>query len=105
MGAGIWLYLASQVTFDPTSVLLQYGALGVLTLLAVIVARLMYQRLDAAYEREKARADRLEDELRQLNQMIRSEYVGTIGTATRAIADAQDAVANALAAVRRDDRR
>jgi hypothetical protein len=99
------LDFAETANADPTGILLQYGALGVLTLLAVLAVRVMYVRLVAAYEREKERADRLESELRQLNQMIRSEYVGTIGNATRAIADANEAVTNALSAVRRDGRR
>lgn len=99
------LEVAETANADPTGILLQYGALGVLTLLAVFAVRVMYARLVAAYEREKERADRLEGELRQLNSMIRSEYVGTIGNATRAIADANEAVSNALSAVRRDGRR
>lgn len=99
------LDVAGTADGDPTGALLQYGALGVLTILAVFAVRVMYARLVAAYEREKERADRLENELRQLNEMIRNDYVGTIGNATRAIADANEAVSNALSAVRRDGRR
>lgn len=96
--------LAAETPSDPTGVLLQYGALGVLTLLAIIAVRVMYQREVAAYEHERDRADRLEQELRDLNATIRSEYIGTISQATRAIAEANEAVSNALAAVRRDIR-
>jgi len=98
------LFLAQQPT-DPTGALLQYGALGVLTLLAVIAVRVMYLRMVQQYDRERERADRLEAELRELNTTIRGDYVGTIGNATRAISEATDAVSNALAAVRRDGRR
>lgn len=97
-------FLAQQQA-DPTSVLLQYGALGAISLFAVIAVRVMYQRIVQAYEYERARADRLEQELRELNATIRGDYVGTIGSATRAITEATDAVSNALAAVRRDGRR
>lgn len=100
-----FILLAQVTSADPTSVLLQYGALGVMVLAAGIAVRVMYGRLVSAYEREKERADRLETELRQLNQMVRNEYVGTIGSATRAIADANQAVTNALSAVRWDGRR
>lgn len=105
MFRSVGLFLA-QTQDDPTSVLLQYGALGVLTLLAVIAVKIMYQRMVQQYDRERERADRLEQELRDLNSTIRGDYVGTIGNATRAITEATDAVSNALAAVRhRDGRR
>jgi len=95
------LFLAQTQT-DPTSVLLQYGALGAIVIFAGIAVRVMYLRIVQAYEYERARADRLEAELRELNSTIRGDYVGTIGNATRAITEATDAVSNALAAVRRD---
>lgn len=104
MFRSVGLFLA-QTEADPTSVLLQYGALGAVALFAVVAVRVMYQRIVQAYEHERDRADRLEQELRELNQTIRGDYVGTIGSATRAISEATDAVSNALAAVRRDGRR
>lgn len=80
---------------DPvTGVLVQYGALGVLVIIALAAARVLFKRLTAAADREAQRADRLEEELRKLNEMIRSEYVRSMGDATKAVADA-------LAAVRR----
>lgn len=101
----VWVWrLALASAGDPTSVLLQYGALGVLTLCAVIAVKVMYSRETEAHQRERERADRLEAELRQLNATIRTEYISTIGSATRAIAEANEAVTNALTAVRRDGR-
>jgi hypothetical protein len=78
---------------DPvTGVLLQYGALGVLAALAVAAVRVLFKRLTAAVEREQQRADRLEEELRKLNELIRGELIKSIGDATKAVADALTAV-------------
>jgi hypothetical protein len=82
-------------------VLLQYGALGVLALLCVGAVRVMYNRLQKAYDDERARADRLEGELRQLNEIMRTDYVTVLGKASQAIIDANRAVGDALSAVRR----
>lgn len=73
---------------------LQYGALGAVTLMSLMAIRVMYAQFQKNADQERARADRLEEQLRELNETIRSEYITTIATATRAIADA-------LAAVRR----
>lgn len=95
-----------------TTALVQFGAVGVLALLGLIVARVLYtkltdnqseelRRLTDESARERARADRLEEELRRLNEVIRTDYVATIGRASQAMADANRAVTDALAAVRR----
>jgi dihydrodipicolinate synthase/N-acetylneuraminate lyase len=75
-------------------VLLQYGAIGAIAVLATIAVKVMYNQAQKSFDRERERADRLEDELRRLNDMVRNEYLTTISAATRAIADA-------LAAIRR----
>lgn len=81
----------------------QYGAIGLIAALATLAAKVMYGKLSVAYDREKERADRLEDELRRLNEMIRTDYVTTISRASQAMTDANRAVADALVAVRRGD--
>lgn len=81
----------------------QYGAVGLIAALAVAAAKIMYGKLLVAYERERERADRLEEELRKLNEVIRTDYVNTISRASQAMSDANRAVADALAAVRRSD--
>ena len=81
----------------------QYGAIGLIAALAVLAAKTMYAKLSASYDRERERADRLEDELRRLNEMIRTDYVETISRASQAMTDANRAVADALSAVRRRD--
>lgn len=73
---------------------LQYGAIGVIAIVSMAMVRVMYGKLNDAYNRERDRADRLEAELRRLNEAVRTDYIGTIGDATRAVSDA-------LAAVRR----
>jgi len=89
------------VALNPDTIYAQYGAIGLVAALSVWAVRIMYARLLAAYEREKDRADRLEEELRKLNEMIRTDYVNTISRASSAMSDANRAIADALAAVRR----
>lgn len=80
---------------DPVSmVLIQYGAVGAIALLALAAVKVLFNRMAAQAQRESDRADRLEDELRKLNETVRTEYIGTLAKAT-------DAIADALAAVRR----
>jgi glucose-6-phosphate-specific signal transduction histidine kinase len=87
---------------DPvTGVLIQYGAVGVIALLGIMVSRVLFNRLNQALDRETARADRLESELSKLNETVRTEYVTTLAAASHAIQDANRAVADALSAVRR----
>lgn len=87
---------------DPvTGVLVQYGAVGVVALLAIAAVRVLFVRLTAALDRETQRADRLEEELRKLNEAVRGEYISTINQSAQVTADASRAVADALAAVRR----
>ena len=85
----------------PTALFAQYGAIGAIAVMALYAVKVMYTKMQESYEREKVRADRLEDELRKLNEMVRTEYVSTIAHASQAIADANRAVADALSAVRR----
>jgi len=87
---------------DPGSnLLLQYGAVGLIAVLALAAVRVLYVRMSAAVDREIARADRLEEELRKLNETIRTEYATTLANAAHAMQEANRAVADALAAVRR----
>ncbi|MFE0101146.1 hypothetical protein [Streptomyces sp. NPDC059009] len=90
------------IAADPaTGVLVQYGAVGAVALLALAAVRVLYAKMSAALDRETQRADRLEEELRKLNETVRTEYVDTINTAAQAIAEANRAIEDARAAVRR----
>jgi hypothetical protein len=87
---------------DPaTGVLVQYGAVGVVALMALAAVRVLFARLSATIDRETERADRLEEELRKLNETVRSEYVNTINTSARAISEATRAIEDTRAAARR----
>jgi hypothetical protein len=66
-----------------------------------IAAKVMFDKLQKAYENEKLRADRLEDQLRQLNETMRTDYVTVLNHASQAIVDANRAVGDALSVVRR----
>lgn len=83
------------------TVFAQYGAIGAIALAALYAVKIMYGRLQEINDRERARADRLETELRTLNEMVRGEYITTISQASQAISEANRAVADAMAAVRR----
>ena len=85
----------------PNDILAQYGAIGAIAIAALYAVKVMYGKMQESYNREKERADRLEDELRKLNEMVRGEYVATINKASQAISEANRAVADALASVRR----
>jgi len=88
---------------DPVSaLLLQYGAVGVLALFALAAVRVLFARLSAELESHKQRGDRLELELIKINEAVRNEYLTTIAQSARATSDASQAVANALAALRKD---
>lgn len=72
--------------------LIQYGAIGAMALVALYAAKVLFGKLNEALVRERERGDRLESELAKLNETVRSEYIGTLAKATDAIADALSAV-------------
>lgn len=92
-------------------VLLQYGALGVFVIVLLAAVKVLFDRMQVAndtlratYENEKARADRLEDQVRTLNETMRTDYITTLSHASQAMVDANRAVADALSALRRESR-
>lgn len=72
---------------DP-ALLAQYGALGAFLLAAIGAVKVLFAREVKALEREQERADRLETELRQLNELVRTQYVEKLGIATQTIGEA-----------------
>lgn len=102
VASGEMLAAAAQ-SGPPTTVSLwwQYGAIGAFVMLALAAVRVLFNRLIAINERETARADRLEEELRKLNETVRNEYLSTIANSSQAISEANRAITDALAAVRR----
>jgi hypothetical protein len=88
----------AQAGSGTTEVFVQYGALGVIALLALVAVRVLFARVTATADLERARADRLEEELRKLNAAVQERYVATLSEATRAISVA-------LAVQQKDDHR
>lgn len=98
---------------DPvTQVLVQYGAVGVLALVALLVARALFTRMEDDHDQEIARlvadrdaaqgrADRLESELSRLNGAVQGVHLDTLVRVAAVTESATRAVADALAAVRR----
>lgn len=81
----MWL---AQAGSGASEVFVQYGALGVIALLALLAVKVLFARVTATSDLERARADRLEEELRKLNSTIQERYVATLSDASRAIAAA-----------------
>lgn len=80
--------LVAQAASDATGSLLQYGAVGIVAVLALLAVRVLFTRLTAQLDRETARADRLEQELRALNAKVQEDFVPVLVDATRALASA-----------------
>lgn len=71
---------------------LQYGALGAIAALALGAVRILFAREVKAHQDQKDRADRLEVELRKLNEMIQNQYITTLTQATLAMSQAFDVI-------------
>lgn len=67
---------------SPQDIFLQYGALGVIALLALLAVNKLFQYQIKAHERDIARADRAEEQLRELHKLIREQLVVELTRAT-----------------------
>jgi type II secretory pathway component PulJ len=81
-------WLLAQVGADPLNSLLQYGALGMLALFSLLAVRVLFSQETKAHELDRARADRLEQELRQLNKDVQELVMPAVTKATEAITEA-----------------
>lgn len=72
---GMPAFLFAQAAAAPTDGLLQYGAIGLLALLALYAVNKLFARQVSAHDKDIARADRLENELRQQNRVIQDRLV------------------------------
>ena len=86
-----WAVLAKALA-DATSAqqgLLQYGAIGAIALIALYAVKVMFQRQVQSHERERAeyiaRCDRAEQQLAQINQLLRDQMVAQLTRATDVI--------------------
>lgn len=84
--------------------LLQYGAVGLIAILALIAVRELFKREVQAHKDETARADRLEAELKKLNETIQQQYLTVLAQATAAMSEAFDVI-KAADGTKRDKRR
>lgn len=66
----------------------QFGVAGAVLAVACAVVKVLFAREVKAHEEETARANRLEAELLKLNETVRTQYLTTLGDATRVIGDA-----------------
>lgn len=73
---------------ETTPILAQYGALGVMVITAFVAVRILFQRSTDAYNRERDRADRMEQEVQRLNGVIQEKMLPILHEATRAISEA-----------------
>lgn len=68
--------------------LVQYGALGILALMALLAVRVLFAQVKADKDRETARADRNEEALRELNKAVQERVIPAgyeLVTATKSI--------------------
>lgn len=69
------------------AVAIQYGALGAALLVAIAAVKVLFGREVEAHKREQERADRLEAELRQLNEQLRTQVVEKLATSTQVLGE------------------
>lgn len=100
------IFVISQAAAEviPTSSFLQYGAIGVIALLALAAVRVLFKREIDAHEKDRERADRLEAELKNLNSTIQDKYLTVLANATAAMSEAFDVI-KAADGTNRDDKR
>lgn len=95
---------------NSTELLAQYGAIGLIAILALAAVRVLFKREVDAHQQETARADRLEIELRKLNETVQQQYLTVLAQATSAMSEAFDVmkaheIKNDPDGIRRDKRR
>ncbi len=84
------LAVVTAAAADPTSSLVQFGALGILAALAVAAVRVLFTQITANAERDRARADRLEEELRKANADLQDKTLPALASAQQVITAAMD---------------
>lgn len=81
-------YSTQAVISDPASSFLQYGALGVFAFLSAIAVGVLFKHHNETLARERARADKLSEELSELRDKIQDRYLVTLEQASSAIREA-----------------
>lgn len=70
--------------------LAQYGAVGFLATVGLIAVVVLWRRISAIADAERARADRLEAELLAQNSRVSNEFSGVLVRATEAMREVTD---------------
>jgi hypothetical protein len=70
--------------------LAQYGAVGILAGAGLIAVVVLWRRISAIADAERARADRLEAELLAQSKLISNEFSGVLVRATEAMREVTD---------------
>lgn len=102
-------------TAAPESGLVQYGAIGLMLLITLGVCRVLFTRqeklheqalarADKALDLSMARADRAEEELGKLNELIRTQLVAQLTQTATALSRAADVLADQRQGERRGGR-
>lgn len=76
--------------------LVSYGGLGFLALGAILAVRVLFVRETKSLERERERADRYEEQIRQLNRDIHEKYIPVLTRTTEELAKATAVITLAL---------
>jgi hypothetical protein len=92
------LFYIIMTTESPQDILLQYGAVGVIAVLALLAVNKLFKQQVTSHERDRARADKAEAELRELNKVVREQLVVELTRATDVLGRAIEV----LTEVRRD---
>ncbi len=91
---------AQTVGFDPFGPLANFGVLGFLAAVLIVAVRVLSTQQKQAHDLDRARADRLEEELRQLNKVIQELTTGALTKTTTVM----EQVIEAMREDRRSDR-
>lgn len=73
---------------NSTEILAQYGAIGLIAILALAAVRVLFKREVDSHQKDIERADRLEIELRKLNETVQQQYLTVLAQATSAMSEA-----------------
>lgn len=88
MALGLLWWLADSPS--PVDSLWQYGAVGILAIILAFAVRVLFARQVAAHNRDIDRADKAEQQLAELNELIRTQLVEQLVRATDAIGRVAD---------------
>lgn len=85
-----WPMLGLTQAPSPSDAFMQYGAIGAVLLLSLVAIRYLFRRQEQQHDRDIARADRAEQQLRELNDLIRDRLVVELTRATDAASRAAE---------------